>query len=911
MLVNVSGELLPTSDVVRDWRNTVRLLQDRGLSEGERVALSADNSGDLAVTLIALMELGVSIALIDRGLAQAECADLVSESGADWFISDHPHLDGPFDRVEANWLNLDTLAAERSVYGDADHGEAAERPEYGFPRWAERQDGLIVWTSGSSGRPKGVVRTGASVLRNIDATQARMGYDERDVLLPLLPFTHQYGLSLLMLWWKAGCTLAVVPSKRIDHALDTIKRHRVTVVDTVPASYELMLRLINSRRLPKNDIASVRMWCVGGEPLRDSLRTRFAEQIGSPLLDGYGSSEAGNIALAGPDAPAHCGPPLDGVAVEIRDHSGHPVDPGEIGEVVVHTPDLMHGVLELDGDIRPADASPLHTEDIGFVDEHGNLCVLGRKNAVHRFGHTLYPDAIAAKAAAAGVPVSVVPVEDANESAQLVFLVEDPGRRTSAHWRRALSVVLAEHERPDRIVVLDEFQQLGNGKVDRRTMHQIAASAVAMDGVKGVIPVKRDPAGASETARPSVIPFPDRLENLDAVAGALRERRGELLAVLTEVCDYKTAYGEIDASIAALEGAAAEVTRFEPGPVDQIAVLMPSNIPLYSYVLYLLIPSLYSRRVVFRPSRRISDQTRKLHELLSGLHGLPIVLDENDQRTFMAEEGAASNVLVFTGTYGNAEKIRAKLRSDQLLLYFGQGVNPFIVAADADLQSAVDGLIRARMLNSGQDCFGPDVVYVDAAVGAQFCNLLCRRVEKLRYGTFDDPNADYGAMFYLDAFDASLEFLSKNRDYLAVGGQANFADNHLRPTVLIQPANQTMKPPELFAPIFNVVPFTSLAWLHEAVMHPYFEERSLAATVYGTLPETVEMLGTRHVVTVNETIIDVENGNLPFGGTGIRANYAAIGKKRYAQPLLISKAVADHLTKPAADSGAATTERIA
>lgn len=405
------------------------------------------------------------------------------------------------------------------------------------------------------------------------------------------------------------------------------------------------------------------------------------------------------------------------------------------------------------------------------------------------------------------------------------------------------------------------------------------------------------------------IPFAERCSRLTELVDLLRGRRAEVLSLLTEVSNHKTACGEIDASIAALEGAPAEVTRYAPPPVNQVGVLMPSNIPLYSYILYLVIPSLYSRRVVFRPSRRIEDQIRKLHELLGGVHGLPITLDDSDQRGFLEGEGAESDVLVFTGTYANAEKIRANLRSNQLFLYFGQGVNPFIVGPGADIPKAVSDLLRVRMLNSGQDCFGPDVVFVHASISARFCNLLCRRVNALRYGEFDDPSADYGHMFYLDAFDSSLEFLRKHRDHVAAGGEASFVDDHLHPTVLIRPADTKVAPPELFAPIFDVVPFTSQDWLHNMLDHPYFEERALAATVYGDMPETVEMLRRRHAVSVDRTLIEIENGNAPFGGTGIRANYAAIGKKRYAQPLLLSKAVADFLQ--VADTSDTSAEKTA
>ncbi|MFD9818594.1 aldehyde dehydrogenase family protein [Streptomyces violascens] len=390
------------------------------------------------------------------------------------------------------------------------------------------------------------------------------------------------------------------------------------------------------------------------------------------------------------------------------------------------------------------------------------------------------------------------------------------------------------------------------------------------------------------------IPFAGRLQDLRNVADLLRTHRQEVLAVLFETCNYRTACGEIDASIAALEGACEEVERYRPPRIGEISVLMPSNIPLYSYVLYLLIPSLYSERVMFRPSGRIADQTEQLHKLLGTVHDLPIEQGPSGQRDFLNGPGARSEVLVFTGTFDNAEKIRAQLRKDQLLLYFGQGVNPFIVGPDALISKAVDGALRARMLNSGQDCFGPDVFFVHSSVSSQFVNLLCRRVNSLKHGSNGDHLADYGSMHYLDAFESALERLIRDRGLIAAGGHTDLVEGHLSPTVVVRPVDSLVQPPELFAPIFNVVPYTSDAWLHAVLTHQYFEERAMAATVFGGDDELIELLEQRHMVSVDETLIDIEDGNAPFGGTGVRANYAAIGGIRTTGPLLISKAVADH-----------------
>ncbi|RZT88653.1 acyl-CoA synthetase (AMP-forming)/AMP-acid ligase II [Pseudonocardia sediminis] len=881
MLIDARDRETNSAEMGAQCERLTQLLRENGVRPEDRVVLTAANSREFVVGLFALMHMGVSVALIDRSLPAEECRALVAESGAAWMLSDHDGLGPAFDAVQIGWLDLTDLVARTDPVArtDARTGDGAATLD--LDAWAARDDALVVWTSGSTGRPKGIVRSGASVLRNGERTLARMRYRADDVFCPLLPFTHQYGLSILLLWWQVGATLVVTPSARIESVADLIAHRRVTVVDAVPASYVTLLRLLE-RRDGAPDLGSVRMWCVGGEPLRDELRTRAAERLGRPLLDGYGSSELGNIALAGPDDPTVCGTPLDGVTVEIVDERGVAVPAGTLGEVVVHSPDVMCGVLEPGGRVRPVRRPRFETRDLGRLDEYGRVQVLGRRHAVHRRGHTLYPDAIAQKAGACGVPVRVVPVEDPRHGAQLVFVVADPEARSVDDWRAILADHVSPHERPNRVLVLDRFPLGPTGKVDETALRELAGTG------------RRHPATVS--AR---IPFPDRVERLDDVAAVLRDRRDEVVSILTAVSHHATVEGEIEASVAALAGAAREVDTQGPPALERISVLMPSNIPLYAYVLYLLVPSLYTREVVFRPSRRIADVTRKLHDLLGDVHGLPLVLDDAPQREFLEGPGARSELMVFTGTYDNAEKVRSGLRKDQVFVFFGQGVNPFVVGPDADIAAAVEGLLRARMLNSGQDCFGPDVVFVDATVSARFCNLLCRRVQSLRCGDYDDPATEYGPLYYSDGLDSALEVLRRDRQFVAAGGAVDFGLDQVAPTVLIRPADSVVTPPELFAPIFNVVPYSTTEWLHTMLDHPYFEERAMGATVYGDLPGTVEMLSRRHTVSVDRTLIDIDDGNAAFGGRGIRANYVARGKKRVARPLLLSQVVADYFTEGA------------
>jgi acyl-CoA reductase-like NAD-dependent aldehyde dehydrogenase len=655
-------------------------------------------------------------------------------------------------------------------------------------------------------------------------------------------------------------------------------RFGATVIDATPMTYRTVLKLLRQRPKLLSELRGVRMWCVGGSPLDRGLADRFRAVTGCPLLDGYGSTETGNIALATTADSVGCGLPLDGVRVMVRTEEGGAAKPGEVGHILVDSPDVTQGYLAADGTVTPLAQDPYRTDDIGYQDAGGHLFVLGRRNAVHRMGHTLYPEALARKAAECGAPVEVVPVDDADRGCQLVFVIADPDGRDSRYWRARFQATMPAYEYPNRVVVVPEFPLNNNGKPDLTRIRELVDGSVRVE------------------AQPSV-PFPRRVEALRAVAQFIRANPDPVLDILCEVSQHQSARTELDSALDTLAGALDEVVGHRPGRVSRLAVFMSSNVLCYSYVLYLLVPLLYTERVVFRPSAKVAETTRRLHELLAPIHGLPIEISMLSQRKFVEGPVADADVLVFTGSYHNAEQIRSSLRPGQLMLFFGQGVNPFIVTPDADVDFAVEDAIRTRMLNCGQDCYGPDVFLVAASAAEKFVELLIGRLGALRYGPYRDRDADYGPLFYDTALRTATEYLHTNRDHIVHGGRLDLRERHLEPTVLVRPCDARIELDELFSPIFNVVVYANQDELGAFLRTPYLSDRAMVAMIYGPDAETVEFLAKRHMVYVNRTLLDVDNGNAPFGGYGIVANYVAYGSTRTAEPLLVSRAVADHLGK--------------
>lgn len=471
MAFRVPRALLRPDDIQRNAAAAVRVLRGHGVGPADRVMLKADNSTLYPAVLLALAGLGASIVLEDARQTAAETRRRAASARVRWaIVADVSGYDGPGSVI--GMAELGARVAERPAAADVDLDLAG---------WDALPDAMIAWTSGSTAQPKGIVKSGASVLANLRRTAARMRYRSDDVLLPLLPFSHWYGLSLVFLAWMSGAALLVAPYRRLDLVMDAARRHGPTAVDATPATYDSLLRLLARRADRSSDFDRVRLWCVGGAPVPATLVDRFSATAGKPLLDGYGSTEAGNIALATPDAPHWCGTALDGVAVWITDDAGRRPPPGCLGEIVVASPDLMTGHLDESGNVRATAPGPYRTGDLGCLDPHGHVRVVGRMAAVHRSGHTLYPAAIEQRVGAIGQPVAVVPVDDERLGCRLVFVVEDPADRPATYWNRLIRDVLPPDEHPNQVLVLGALPINGNGKVDTRMLRHLARTRVGSD----------------------------------------------------------------------------------------------------------------------------------------------------------------------------------------------------------------------------------------------------------------------------------------------------------------------------------------------------------------------------------------------------------------------------------------------
>jgi len=384
----------------------------------------------------------------------------------------------------------------------------------------------------------------------------------------------------------------------------------------------------------------------------------------------------------------------------------------------------------------------------------------------------------------------------------------------------------------------------------------------------------------------------------EVIADRIRQRRPEIEEILLEISDRRAVNYEIEAALATLQGAPAEVTRHAPAPVESISVFLPSNVLLYSWVLYAAVPLLYAEHVHMRPASSVRPQMEKLHELLTVGMDLPLTLHDLSQREFVDMFVLQSDVVVFTGSYQNAESVRHRLDATQLMVYMGSGPNPFVIGVDADLKRAAEQLVAIRCMNSGQDCLAPDVVFVHSAVQSAFLEELKLAIGLLVRGDPAELSVHrYGRIHYQDALSATSAFIVKHRSRIVEGGSIDFLNGVIDPTVIVWEESQlrNVATAEFFAPVFNIAVYADEMSVVGALTGGRFAETAMGVSLFGCSAEAGNLLRHLYTVVVEDSMLVADDGNTPLGGRGPMANYVAHRGRLHPRPILISEAIADQL----------------
>ncbi len=383
-------------------------------------------------------------------------------------------------------------------------------------------------------------------------------------------------------------------------------------------------------------------------------------------------------------------------------------------------------------------------------------------------------------------------------------------------------------------------------------------------------------------------------ESCRVLSSTIGDKEAELLAILQRIEPRDVALDEIHKSQDCLRNIKIEQKNFVGG-VESMATLMPLNLPLYSLVLFGIMPSYLAEEVTIKVPAILNSIFSEIATLLDlEKSHRNVHLYQGSRDDFAGALIPNVDVTLFTGKIENANKLRNTIRKDGMFLFNGRGVNPVVVGPGADVEIAAKKSVDVKIFNSGQDCAAADCILVHRSVSSDFIAAAAECLARIKVGDFADPDVRVGPLFENRQLLVAAEHLVKFSDQIVFGGNINFKDRIMQPTMVFVPGFESVNYKEFFSPLLHVVEYRD-----EADLQAYFEAQqyrynAMYVTTFGT--SSYVSSGQSHsIVLAGKTIHEHERGNFEYGGFSFGASFVQMGRTSVAQPILVSREIASLL----------------
>ncbi|WP_111767773.1 long-chain-fatty-acid--CoA ligase [Nakamurella deserti] len=477
--VVLGAERITYRDLWEQTRRYARVLADRGIGPGDRVAVLLPNVPDFPRTYYAILSLGAVVVPIHALLVAREIEYMLRDAEVKLLVAAAPLLAHGAPAADAAGVGLLTVLG-----GEADRLDLLAADVVPVDSYASRDatdEAVILYTSGTTGKPKGAVLTQLNMVMNASVTASDViDLKPEDVILGCLPLFHSFGQTCAMnAGFHAGATLVMLPRFDPAQALDLMVTAGVNVFEGVPTMYVgLLAAARDDPRRPrlKNAIS-------GGASLPVAVIDRFAEVFGADIYEGYGLSETSPVATFNQQVfgrkAGSVGRGVWGVeaAIAAPDVEGRIelLGVGEIGEVVIRGHNVFAGYLgNPEATARVLVDGWFRSGDLGTVDEDGFLSIVDRKNdLIVRGGFNVYPREV--EEVLAGHPgiaqVAVVPVPDevhGEEVCAVVVRSPEGAGLDAAGLIDWASERMGRHKYPRRVEFVETLPMGPSGKVLKR-----------------------------------------------------------------------------------------------------------------------------------------------------------------------------------------------------------------------------------------------------------------------------------------------------------------------------------------------------------------------------------------------------------------------------------------------------------
>ena len=448
------------------------LLRARGIAPGDRVGIMLPNVPEFAVAYYAVLRVGAIVVPMNVLLKRREVGFYLSDPEASLLIA----WDGFAEAAQAgaqeagvDCLLVEPDAFERQLADAEPLGEVAQR--------AGDDTAVILYTSGTTGTPKGAELTHSNLKRNVDVSIGLFTIGEGDVILGALPLFHAFGQTCsLNTAIAAGACLTLIPRFDPAKALAIIERDRVTVFEGVPTMFSALL---HAPAAETADVSSLRVSVSGGAALPVEVLRSFEERFDCVVLEGYGLSETSPVASFNhPDrerTPGSIGTPVEGVELKLVDDDGDEVDTGEVGEIAIRGHNVMKGYWrrpEATAEAIDADGW-FTTGDMARVDDQGRYFIVDRKKElIIRGGYNVYPreieEVLYEHPAVREAAVIGIPHAELGEEIAAAIALKPGAEATPDELRAFVKEQVAAYKYPRHVWMVDELPKGPTGKILKR-----------------------------------------------------------------------------------------------------------------------------------------------------------------------------------------------------------------------------------------------------------------------------------------------------------------------------------------------------------------------------------------------------------------------------------------------------------
>ena len=457
------------------------VLRDRGIRSDDRVAVMLPNMPEFAMIYYGVLRVGAVVVPMNPLLKAREVAHYLRDSGARLMFADVACVDEALAGASAT--GTDHLIVD----GAFDQVLATTDPLTSMVERSNTDTAVILYTSGTTGLPKGAELTHHNLATNVEVTAMDLiQAGPEDVIFGGLPLFHSFGQTCgLNTAVRVGACLTLVSRFTPEKALEVLARDGVTVFEGVPTMY---VALLGARNMSTYNVSALRVCVSGGAALPVEVLRGFEAQFGCMILEGYGLSETSPVASFNhPDRerkPGSIGTPIRGVEMRVVDDNGRDVPTGDVGEIAIRGDNVMKGYWGQPAATADAIADGWFLSgDLGRIDHDGYFAIVDRKKElIIRGGYNVYPreieEVLYEHPAVVEAAVVGVPDESLGEEIGAAVVLRPGANVTEDDIRDFVKGQVAAYKYPRKVWLVEALPKGPTGKVLKREIRPPARDGV-------------------------------------------------------------------------------------------------------------------------------------------------------------------------------------------------------------------------------------------------------------------------------------------------------------------------------------------------------------------------------------------------------------------------------------------------